>query len=587
MGKIFQKMKKREWGMVLCSLVFIVAQVWLDLKMPEYMSTITTLVETPGSDLNEILLNGGFMLLCAVGSMAAAMITGYFAAKVAAGLSKTLREQVYKKVMHFNSEEMGRFSTASLITRTTNDITQVQTIVAMGLQAIIKAPILLVWAILKISNKQWQWSVATAGAVLVILAVLTIAVILALPKFQIIQKLTDNLNRVTRENLTGIRVVRAYNAEKYQENKFEKANNELTSTNLFANRVMALLMPTMTFVTSGISLVIYWIGAYLIDAAEMTERLSIFSDMVVFSSYAMQVIMAFMLLTMMFIMLPRVMVSIRRINEVIDTEIAIKDGTLTGDGLPQQGEIEFHNVSFRYPDAGDYTLRNISFTAHKGETVALIGVTGSGKSTLVNLIPRFYDATEGEILVDGIDIRKYSQTALRNKLGYVSQRAVLFSGTVESNVAYGDNGQSAPQSAEISEAVSMAQASEFVTKMNGGLSARIAQGGTNVSGGQKQRLSIARAICRRPEIYIFDDSFSALDYKTDRILRTALNEKLKDATKLIVAQRIGTIRNADKIIVLDDGKIVGMGTHEELMKNCFEYQEIARSQLSEEELANA
>lgn len=440
---------------------------------------------------------------------------------------------------------------------------------------------------MKISNKQWQWSVATAGAVLVILAVLTIAVILALPKFQIIQKLTDNLNRVTRENLTGIRVVRAYNAEKYQENKFEKANNELTSTNLFANRVMALLMPTMTFVASGISLVIYWIGAYLIDAAEMTERLSIFSDMVVFSSYAMQVIMAFMLLTMMFIMLPRVMVSIRRINEVIDTEIAIKDGTLTGDGLPQQGEIEFHNVSFRYPDAGDYTLRNISFTAHKGETVALIGVTGSGKSTLVNLIPRFYDATEGEILVDGIDIRKYSQTALRNKLGYVSQRAVLFSGTVESNVAYGDNGQSAPQSAEISEAVSMAQASEFVTKMNGGLSARIAQGGTNVSGGQKQRLSIARAICRRPEIYIFDDSFSALDYKTDRILRTALNEKLKDATKLIVAQRIGTIRNADKIIVLDDGKIVGMGTHEELMKNCFEYQEIARSQLSEEELANA
>lgn len=587
MGKIFQKMKKREWGMVLCSLVFIVAQVWLDLKMPEYMSTITTLVETPGSDLNEILLNGGFMLLCAVGSMAAAMITGYFAAKVAAGLSKTLREQVYKKVMHFNSEEMGRFSTASLITRTTNDITQVQTIVAMGLQAIIKAPILLVWAILKISNKQWQWSVATAGAVLVILAVLTIAVILALPKFQIIQKLTDNLNRVTRENLTGIRVVRAYNAEKYQENKFEKANNELTSTNLFANRVMALLMPTMTFVASGISLVIYWIGAYLIDAAKMTERLSIFSDMVVFSSYAMQVIMAFMLLTMMFIMLPRVMVSIRRINEVIDTEIAIKDGTLTGDDLPQQGEIEFRNVSFRYPDAGDYTLRNISFTAHKGETVALIGVTGSGKSTLVNLIPRFYDATEGEILVDGIDIRKYSQTALRNKLGYVPQRAVLFSGTVESNVAYGDNGQPAPQSAEISEAVSMAQASEFVTKMNGGLSARIAQGGTNVSGGQKQRLSIARAICRRPEIYIFDDSFSALDYKTDRILRTALNEKLKDATKLIVAQRIGTIRNADKIIVLDDGKIVGMGTHEELMKNCFEYQEIARSQLSEEELANA
>ncbi len=587
MVKILKKLTKQEVYMILCSLVFIVAQVWLDLKMPEYMSTITTLVETPGSELSEILLNGGYMLLCAAGSMVAAMMTGFFVAKVAAGLSKTLREQTFKKVMRFNSEEMGRFSTASLITRTTNDITQVQTIIAMGLQAVIKAPILLVWAILKISNKQWQWSVATATAVLVILAVLTIVIILALPKFQIIQKLTDNLNRVTRENLTGIRVVRAYNAEKYQEEKFEKANDELTSTNLFANRVMALLMPTMTFVTSGISLVIYWIGAYLIDAAEMSERLAIFSDMVVFSSYAMQVIMAFTMLTMMFIMLPRVMVSVRRINEVLDTEVKMKDGVVNdGDGS-KQGEVEFRDVSFRYPDAGGNVLKNISFTAHKGETVAFIGSTGSGKTTLVNLIPRFYDATEGEILVDGIDVRNYSQQALHNKLGYVSQRAVLLSGTVESNVAYGDNGQPAPQKEAITEAITMAQASDFVEKMEGGLSARIAQGGTNVSGGQKQRLSIARAICRHPEIYIFDDSFSALDYKTDRVLRTTLDEKLKDATKLIVAQRIGTIRNADKIIVLDAGKIAGMGTHEELMKNCIAYQEIARSQLSEEELANA
>ena len=568
MREILRKLSRREWGMVLCSLVFIVAQVWLDLKMPDYMSTITTLVETPGSDLSEILLNGGCMLLCAVGSMAASMITGYFAAKVAAGLARTLREQVYKKVMRFNSEEMGRFSTASLITRTTNDITQVQTIVAMGLQAMIKAPILLVWAVLKISNKQWQWSAATAGAVLIILAVLVIAIVLALPKFQIIQRLTDNLNRVTRENLTGIRVVRAYNAEDYQEAKFERANEELTGANLFANRVMALLMPTTTFVSSAISLVIYWIGAYLIDAAQMTERLGLFSDMVVFSSYAMQVIMAFMMLTMMFIMLPRVMVSIRRINEVIDTKFSIEDGAYSGDNVPERAEVEFRNVSFRYPDVGDYALEDVSFTAHRGETVALIGATGSGKSTLVNLIPRFYDATEGEVLVDGIDVREYSQAALRDKLGYVPQRAVLFSGTVESNVAYGDNGREAPNGAEVSRAVSLAQASEFVEKMDGGLATRISQGGTNVSGGQKQRLSIARAICRNPEIYIFDDSFSALDYKTDRTLRAALNDQLGEATKIIVAQRIGTIRNADKIIVLDEGRVVGTGTHDELMRSC-------------------
>ncbi len=586
MIKLLKRMKKREYGMVCASLVFIVAQVWLDLKMPDYMSAITTLVQTPSSEMSEILLNGGYMLFCAVGSMVAAMITGYFAARVAAGLSKTVREQVFKKVMRFNSEEIGRFSTASLITRTTNDITQVQTLIAMGLQAIMKAPILLVWAIVKIAGKQWQWSLATASAVLVIMAVLMAAIILALPKFKVIQQLTDNLNRVTRENLTGIRVVRAYNAEEYQENKFERANDELTKTNLFTNRVMALLMPTMSFVSSGISLAIYWIGAYLINAAEVSERLTLFSDMVVFSSYAMQVIMAFTMLTMMFIMLPRVLVSARRINEVLDTEIALKDGKHDTSDNKIRGKIEFCNVSFKYPDAGDYVLEDISFTAEEGQTVAIIGSTGSGKTTLVNLIPRFYDATKGEILIDGVNVKNYTQKGLRNKFGYVSQRAVLFSGTVESNILYGDNGK--PQSQDdMVDAIFISKSYEFVEKMEGQYDAHIAQGGTNVSGGQKQRLSIARAVCRRAEIYIFDDTFSALDYKTDRAVRMALDTNLKTATKLIVAQRIGTIRNADKIIVLDSGKIAGMGTHDELMQTCNTYQEIARSQLSEEELKNA
>ncbi len=593
MLKLLKRMTKREYGMVLISLVFVITQVWLDLKMPDYMSAITQLVQTPGSAMGDILKNGGYMLLCAVGSMAAAMVTGYFAARVAAGLSKTVREQVFKKVMRFNSEEIGRFSTASLITRTTNDITQVQMIVAMGLQAIIKAPILLVWAVIKIAGKQWQWSLATAAAVLVIMAVLMVAVVLALPKFKIVQQLTDNLNRVTRENLTGIRVVRAYHAESYQENKFERANEELTQTNLFTNRVMALLMPTMTFVSSGITLAIYWIGAYLINAVDMTQRLGIFSDMVVFSSYAMQVIMAFTMLTMMFIMLPRVLVSARRINEVLDTEVAMQDGALEQPDTKTRGLVEFRNVSFRYPDAGGNVLEHISFTAQPGETVAIIGSTGSGKSSLVNLIPRFYDATEGEILVDGVNVRDYTQRALHNKLGYVSQRAVLFSGTVKSNVQYGEN-SSAAQDGEnitelnrVAESVRIAQAEDFVEKMDGTYNARIAQGGANVSGGQKQRLSIARAVYRHAEIYIFDDTFSALDYKTDRALRTALNRELADATKIIVAQRIGTIRNADKILVLDDGKIVGMGTHDDLLRTCKTYQEIARSQLSEEELQNA
>ncbi len=580
MLKLFKHMNRKDCGMISLSLVFIVMQVWLDLKMPDYMSAITRLVETPGSEMSEILQNGGYMLLCAVGSMVASVVTGFFAARIAASLAMTLREKVFKKVMAFNNEEIGRFSTASLITRTTNDITQVQMIVAMGLQAIIKAPILLVWAIVKIAGKEWQWSLATAGAVLVIMLVLLLAIFLAMPKFKKIQKLTDNLNRVTRENLTGIRVVRAYNAEKYQENKFKKANEELTSTNLFANRVMALLMPTMTLVTSGISLAIYWIGAYLIHEADMVSRLTIFSDMVVFSSYAMQVIMAFALLTMMFIMLPRVMVSLQRINEVIDAKVHMENGKIA-EPQNEKGTVEFRNVSFRYPGAGEDTLTDISFKAQKGQTIAIIGTTASGKSSLVNLIPRFYDARVGDVLVDGINVKSYDIHALREKIGYVSQKAVLFSGTVASNVSYG---QESVDDVRVNSAVETAQGMEFVSRMPDNIHSAIAQGGTNVSGGQKQRLSIARAIYKDPEIYIFDDSFSALDYKTDRILRKALAEKTKDATKIIVAQRIGTIRDADNIIVLEDGRIAGMGTHSELMENCPAYQEIAYSQLSKEEL---
>ena len=571
-------MTKREYSMVCASFIFIVAQVWLDLKMPDYMSTITTLVQTPGSEMSDILLNGGYMLLCAVGSMIAAMITGYLAARVAAGLSKTVREKVFKKVMHFNSEEIGRFSTASLITRTTNDITQVQMIVAMGLQAIIKAPILLVWVIIKISGKQWQWSLATAAAVLVILVVLMIAVVLALPKFKIIQQLTDNLNRVTRENLTGIRVVRAYNAEKFQEDKFEKANEELTKTNLFSNRVMALLMPTMSFVTSAISLAIYWIGAYIIDAADIMGRLTIFSDMVVFSSYAMQVIMAFTMLTMMFIMLPRVLVSAHRINEVLDTDISLKDGSLEIPDTNVQGQIEFRNVSFKYPDAGDYVLENISFTVEAGQTVAIIGSTGSGKSTLINLVPRFYDVTEGEVLVDGVNVKKYTQKALRNKLGYVSQRAVLFSGSVKSNVMYGDNGKNQlPE--DMAEAVSIAQAYDFVEKMDGQYDACIAQGGTNVSGGQKQRLSLARALLKNPRILILDDCTSALDATTEAAVLNMLRSQCAQMTVLLISQRISTVMRTDRILCMEDGHVMGFGTHRELLESCPVYQAVYASQI--------
>lgn len=584
MLKIFKHLQGKDWLLIMCSLVFIVAQVWLDLKLPDYMYEITMLVQTEGSKMSEVLVQGGYMILCAVGSMIAAMITGFFAAKVAAGFSVRLRGMVFDKTMSFSMEETNGFSTSSLITRSTNDITQIQLLIATGLQVLVKAPILAVWAVLKIMGKSWQWTAATGFAVLFLIVMLAVIIIVALPKFKVIQSLTDNLNRVTREHLSGIRVVHAYNAGAYQEEKFDQANNDLTNTNLFTSRVMAILMPTMGLIMSGLGLVIYWIGAFLINQAAVPDRLSLFSDMVVFSSYAVQVIMAFMMLSFVFIMLPRASVSAKRINEVLNTKAKIINGNLTEGKEGLSGEIEFRNVSFKYPDAKDYILRNVSFTAHKGETLAIIGSTGSGKTSLINLIPRFYDATEGEIFINGVNVKTYSQEALHDKLGYVSQKAVLFRGTVSSNVAYGHNIDNVSEETGIKKAIEIAQATEFVEKMENQYKGEIAQGGTNISGGQKQRLSIARAIFKQPEIYLFDDSFSALDYKTDRILRSLLKKEIKDATAIIVAQRIGTIKDADRIVVLDDGEVVGMGTHRELMINCEVYQEIAYSQLSKEEL---
>ena len=582
--RLFRYGKKKDAVFVLISLIFVVCQVWLDLKLPDYMSEITRLVQTEGSAMSDVLKSGLFMVICAVGSMAASVIAGYFVAQVAARLSMNLRAAVYDKVMAFNMEEIGGFSTAGLITRSTNDITQIQTVISIGLQATVKAPIMAVWAIVKISGKNLRWMGVTGGAVAFLMAVIITLFIIAVPKFTKIQKLTDNLNRIARENLTGIRVVRAYNAESYQEKKFEKANEELTCTNLFAQRAMSIISPTMSIIMSGLTLAIYWTGAYMIEAAAGMEKLNIFSDMVVFSSYAMQVIMAFMLLTLTMIILPRAVVSAKRITEVLNTEIRIKDGNVTETDKKHEGEIEFKNVSFKYPDAADNILHNVSGKAKKGETVAFIGATGSGKSTLINLIPRFYDVSEGEVLVDGINVKDYSEKALRNKIGYVSQRTVLFSGTVRSNVQYGDNGKNENSDKLLKEAVSIAQAEEFVLKMPETYDAEISQGGTNVSGGQKQRLSIARAINRQPEIYIFDDSFSALDYKTDSVLRSRLKKETCGATTLIVAQRIGTIMDADRIIVIDDGRIAGQGKHKELLKICPVYREIAESQLSKEEI---
>lgn len=584
MLKIFKYLKSKEWLFVFFSVIFILVQVWLDLKLPDYMSEITTLVQLEGSTMEDILTSGGHMMLCAFGSLISCAIVAFFASKVAAAFSMRIRSKVFNKVESFSMDEINNFSTASLITRSTNDITQIQMFIAMGLQVIIKAPILAIWAIIKISDKNWQWTTTTAGAVIFLLVINIIIITFAIPKFKKIQGLTDNLNNITRENLTGLRVIRAYNAESYQEKKFENANNDLTSNNLFANRIMAIMNPSMGLVMNGLNLAVYWIGAYLIQRASMQDKLSLFSDMVVFSAYAVQVVMAFMMLTIIFIILPRVTVCAKRINEVLDTKLSILDGQKNVSDISLRGEIEFKNVSFKYKDAKEYALKNISFTAHKGEIVAFIGSTGSGKSTLINLIPRLYDATSGEVLVDGINVKEYRKKDLNNKLGYVPQRAILFSGTVLSNVAYGIDETGDEILEKVKKSISVAQGTDFIENMKNTYNGNIAEGGTNVSGGQKQRLNIARAIYKNPEIYIFDDSFSALDYKTDRNLRLELKKQTVDATNIIVAQRIGTIKNADKIIVLDEGEIVGMGTHKELLKTCKVYREIAYSQLSKEEL---
>lgn len=585
MLKLLGKFTKKEWLLAALSVAFVVVQVWLSLTMPDYMREITMLIQTPGSEMPEILSAGGMMLACALGSLAASVVTAVCAARIGTSFSANVRRLLFAKVQAFSMEEIGHFSTASLITRSTNDVTQVQMLIVLGLQMLIMAPIMAVWAICKIADKQWEWTMSTAAAVGVLLIVVLVALVLALPKFRKLQQLTDDLNRVTRENLTGLRVVRAYNAEDYQEHKFDLANDNLTRTQLFAQRTLAFLMPSIQLIMSGLSLAIYWIGAVLIDAANMVGKVSLFSDMMVFSQYAIQVVMSFMMLVMIFMLLPRAQVAAKRINEVLATEPAIHDGTRTEGAEGHAGEVVFKNVSFRYPDAEDSVIENISFTAKRGETIAFIGATGCGKSTVVNLIPRFYDASEGEVLVDGVNVREYTQQALRDKIGYVSQKAILFAGSVRDNINFGDNGRGPIGDEMVKKAIATAQATEFIEQMEDGYDGRVSQGGDNFSGGQKQRLSIARAVARQPEIFIFDDSFSALDYKTDRTLRATLDRECGDATRFIVAQRIGTIRDADKIIVLDEGRIAGMGTHDELIKTCEVYQQIALSQLSKEELA--
>ena len=638
MIRIMKYLSKTEIGQLVLSLVTIVGQVYFDLELPSYMSQITRLVETPGSQMRDIWIAGGKMLLVSLGSLACAVITGYFAARVAASFGQRLRSLEFRKVESFGPSEMHRFSTASLITRSTNDITQIQMFITMGLQMLIKAPIMAVWAVCKIAGEGFEWTLATGIAVAILIISIAVLMVLVMPKFKAMQQLTDDINLVTRENLTGMRVVRAYNAQDYQEGKFERANSNLTNTQLFTNRAMSVMMPLMGTIMNGLSLAIYWIGAYLIQDAGLTDKLTLFSNMVVFSSYAMQVVMSFLLMSMVFVLWPRADVSADRVLEVLDTDPLVKSGTaergLTvqeakqrgiitpaeraryADDLELAGEIEFRDVSFTYPDSREAMLEHISFTANRGDTVAIIGSTGSGKSSLINLVPRFYDATDGEVLVDGVNVREYDLKTLRDKIGYVPQRSFLFKGTVESNVSYGDRPDepedvpvidvsrmsgrkaereflkagearqlTAQEANRVREASDIAQATEFVSKMPKGFQSPIAQGGTNVSGGQKQRLSIARAVYRDPEILIFDDSFSALDFKTDREVRDALKETAKDATKLIVAQRVGTIMDADCILVLEDGKVVGQGTHRELLETCEVYQEIAKSQLSEEELS--
>ncbi|MBD9172977.1 MAG: ABC transporter ATP-binding protein [Clostridiales bacterium] len=589
MLRILKHLRWKEWLLVAACVVLIVGQVQLDLALPDYMSEITRLVQTEGSQMSDILLAGGKMLLCALGSMLLTVCTTFFTAQIASRFSARLRGEMYRKVVGFSNEEINRFSTASLITRTTNDISQLQMFFSFGMQSLIKAPIMAFIAVGKISTKSWEWSLLTGGVIAFVCVLLVFIMLYAVPRMKKMQTLTDNLNRITRENLTGLQVVRAYNAESYQEGKFAKANEEMTRNSQQANIAMSVMNPGMNLAMNGLTLGIYWIGAALISAisltspAAMMERIGLFSDMVVFMQYAMQVIMAFLMLVMIFVMLPRVTVSAGRVNEVLDTKSRIVDGKETQGKPGMKGEIEFRDVSFRYPDADGDAIHHISFTAHHGQTVALIGATGCGKSSIINLIPRLYDATSGQVLVDGVDVRKYTQDALRSKIGFVPQKAFLFSGTVSSNVGYGEDNASG---AAIRKAVSIAQAAEFVESPDVGYSGTVAQGGSNFSGGQKQRLSIARAVARDPEILVFDDSFSALDYKTDHALRQALREQTSGTTNIIVAQRIGTIRDADCILVIEDGAIVGKGTHRELMESCKVYQEIAYSQLSKEELAS-
>ena len=589
MLRILKHLRWKEWLLVAACVVLIVGQVQLDLALPDYMSEITRLVQTEGSQMSDILLAGGKMLLCALGSMLLTVCTTFFTAQIASRFSARLRGEMYRKVVGFSNEEINRFSTASLITRTTNDISQLQMFFSFGMQSLIKAPIMAFIAVGKISTKSWEWSLLTGGVIAFVCVLLVFIMLYAVPRMKKMQALTDNLNRITRENLTGLQVVRAYNAENYQEGKFAKANEEMTRNSQQANIAMSVMNPGMNLAMNGLTLGIYWIGAALISAiavtspAAMMERIGLFSDMVVFMQYAMQVIMAFLMLVMIFVMLPRVTVSAGRVNEVLDTKARIVDGKETRGKPGMKGEIEFRDVSFRYPDADGDTIHHISFTAHHGQTVALIGATGCGKSSIINLIPRLYDATSGQVLVDGVDVRDYTQDALRSKIGFVPQKAFLFSGTVSSNVGYGEDNASG---AAIRKAVSIAQAAEFVESPEVGYSGTVAQGGSNFSGGQKQRLSIARAVARDPEILVFDDSFSALDYKTDHALRQALREQTSGTTNIIVAQRIGTIRDADCILVIEDGAIVGKGTHRELMESCKVYQEIAYSQLSKEELAS-
>ena len=582
MKKIFKNLTKKDLIYIVICILFIVLQVYLDLKLPDYMTDITKLIQSETNSLNKIIVKGCYMLLCAFGSLISAMIVGYFASIISADFSFNTREKVFNKVLKFSTGEIKKYNVSSLITRTTNDITQLEMVISMGLQMIIKAPIMAVWAITKIVGKSMEWSILVGVCVLILLTTIGILMIIVFPRFEKVQKLIDKINSVTSENLSGIRVVRAFNAEKFMENRFGKVNNELTNTQLFNQKAFAVLMPIMNIVMNSLTLGIYLIGAFLINKSGMSDKITLFSNMVVFTSYGMQVIMSFLMLAMIFMIWPRASVSAKRINEILDESLSIKDG-LGSNKTDIKGTVEFKNVSFKYPDADEYLLENISFKVNKGETIAFIGSTGSGKSSLINLVPRFYDATDGEILIDGINVKDYTLEELHNKLGYVPQKAVMFTGTVKSNVSYGDNGKK-HSIEKIREAIKVAQANDFVLKLDNTYDAHIARGGTNISGGQKQRLAIARAIYKDPEIYIFDDSFSALDYKTDYVLRKELKKYTKDATSMIVAQRIGTIMHADKIVVLDKGKCVGMGTHKELLKNCKVYKEIALSQFKEEEL---